>query len=457
MSAGGAAPPPPPLPRRRGPGLLLGAALIAAAASGAWAAGRGAPQRDEPGVNPHPVRLIRPAARPLSEMARIGRDLFFDPRLSRSGAQSCASCHSPAHAYGPPDGRSVQRGGPGGRDAGTRAVPSLRYADRVPPFGIGPDEVVEGGTARPRSPVRAAARPRKLAGTAAGAAAMVPRGGLFWDGRAGTLQRQAMGPLFNPVEMANRDTAAVADRLRRAYGARLAALVGRAAVANPRQLVDEALYAVARFEVEDPSFHPYSSKYDAYLGGRARLTAEEARGLAAFDDPARGNCAGCHPDRPAADGSPPLFTDFQYEALGVPRNAALRANRDPARYDLGLCGSQRTDLAREGAYCGMFRTPSLRNVATRRVFFHNGVYHRLAEVLDFYALRDARPGAVYPRGPDGRVDRFDDLPAKYRGNVDVTDPPFGRPAGAPSPLSEQDRRDIIAFLGTLTDGWREPR
>jgi cytochrome c peroxidase len=455
VSAGGATSP--PLPGRRRAALLLGAALIAAAATGAWAAGRGGPQPQEPGVNPHPARLVRPAARPLSEMARIGRDLFFDPGLSRSGTQSCASCHSPAHAYGPPDGRSVQRGGPGGREAGTRAVPSLRYADRVPPFGIGPDEAVEGGAARAHPPTPATRRPVKLAGTAAGAAPMVPRGGLFWDGRAGTLQSQAMGPLFNPMEMANRDTAAVAARIRRAYGARLAALVGRAAVENQRQVVDEAMYAVVRFEVEDPSFHPYSSKYDAYLEGRARLTAEEARGLAAFDDPARGNCAGCHPDRPAADGSPPLFTDFQYEALGVPRNAALRANRDPAHYDLGLCGPQRTDLAADRGYCGMFRTPSLRNVATRRVFFHNGVYHRPMDVLDFYALRDVRPGAIYPRAPDGRVERFDDLPAADRGNVDVTDPPFGRRAGAPSLLSERDRRDIIAFLETLTDGWRAPR
>ncbi len=246
-------------------------------------------------------------------------------------------------------------------------------------------------------------------------------------------------------------------RLRRVYGARLAALVGPGAVANPRQLVYEAMYAVVRFEIEDPSFHPYSSKYDAYLEGRARLSAEEARGLAAFENPARGNCAGCHPDRPAG-GRPPMFTDFQYEALGVPRNAALARHAGPATaYDLGLCGPTRRDLASQTGTCGMFRTPSLRNVATRRVFFHNGVYHRLEDVLAFYALRDTRPEAVYPRDAHGRVERFDDLPAADRGNVDVTDAPFGRRPGEASPLTAQDRRDIIAFLRTLTDGYLEAR
>jgi len=404
-----------------------------------------------PGTNPEPVRLVRPAVRPLSEMARIGRDLFFDPRVSASGRLSCAGCHDPARAYGPPDDRAAPLGGLGGRDEGRRAVPSLRYVDRVPTFGIGPDEVVEGA-ASPVSLARPGAPPRKVAGAGA-AAALVPAGGLFWDGRAGSLQLQAMGPLFDPAEMANRDTAALARRLRAAYGSRLAALIGAPAVEDPRRLVYEAAYAVVRFELEDPSFHPYSSKYDAYLEGRARLTAAEARGLAAFDDPARGNCAACHLDRPDAAGRPPVFTDFQYEALGVPRNAALPANRDTGSYDLGLCGPARTDLARERQYCGMFRTPSLRNVATRGVFFHNGRYHRLEDVLAFYALRDTKPDSVYPRAADGRLRRFDDLPPADTANVDVADRPFGARPGAGSPLGAQDRRDIIAFLRTLTDGY----
>ena len=101
----------------------------------------------------------------------------------------------------------------------------------------------------------------------------------------------------------------------------------------------------------------------------------------------------------------------------------------------------------------MFRTPSLRNVATRRAFFHNGVYHSLAEVLAFYALREVHPELIYPRGADGTVEKYDDLPPGYRGNVDTVDAPFDRRPGDPPPLSPRERDDVIAFLRTLTDGY----
>ncbi len=211
--------------------------------------------------------------------------------------------------------------------------------------------------------------------------------------------------------------------------------------------------AVSRFQIEDSTFHPFTSKYDYYLEGRAALTDAEWRGLQAFDDPERGNCAACHLDRPGPDGSPPLFTDYEYEALGVPRNDSLAANRDPRYFDLGLCGPVRTDLADHAEYCGMFRTPTLRNVATRQVFFHNGVYRSLEDVLRFYNLRATAPESIYPRDATGAVRRFDDLPPGDRRNVDTIDPPFDRLIGASPPLSVADQRDIVAFLKTLTDDW----
>lgn len=434
--------------------------VVVAALLGSVALSHGvhtSPRALRPGTSPHPVHLVRPSAAPLSPVARLGRALFFDSSLSASGRMACASCHRPDHAYGPPDGRAVQPGGPTLHTQGHRAVPSLRYLGRVPPFGVGPEqgEGAEAANGMPAPPIGAAgARARKTAGATGAVPQQVPRGGLFWDGRAGTLEQQAMAPLFNPVEMANAGVAPVAARLRGSYGARLAALFGAGAIADPGRLVDEAMFAIARFEVEDPSFHPYSSKYDAYLEGKAQLSPEEARGLAAFEDPARGNCAACHLDRPGPDGQPPAFTDYEYEALGVPRNGALADNRDPRYFDLGLCGPIRTDLAAQPNTCGMFRTPSLRNVATRRVFFHNGVYHSLRQVLAFYDFRDVAPERIYPRGPDGRVERFDDVPAPYRANVDTADPPFGRHCGEAPPMSAQDMRAIIAFLKTLTDGYR---
>ncbi len=136
----------------------------------------------------------------------------------------------------------------------------------------------------------------------------------------------------------------------------------------------------------------------------------------------------------------------------MPRNRRLGVNRDPQYYDLGLCGPLRRDLADKREYCGMFRTPSLRNVATRHVFFHNGVYHRLIDVLDFYAARDTDPKRFYPRGADGKLQKFDDLPPAYQANVEHG-APFDRHAGDAPALAPEDVADLLAFLETLTDGY----
>jgi len=96
------------------------------------------------------------------------------------------------------------------------------------------------------------------------------------------------------------------------------------------------------------------------------LSVQELRGLAAFNDPEKGNCARCHPSA-LHKGAFPQFTDFGFAAIGAPRNAAIPANADRGYYDLGVCGPLRTDLKDRHEYCGLFRTPSLRNAARRRV------------------------------------------------------------------------------------------
>ena len=410
------------------------------------------------GENPYPVRLVRPPASALSALAQLGRQIFFDPSLSSSGRLSCASCHSPDHDYGPPGAASVMDGGPTLSRQGVRAVPSLMYLERQPNFSIGPDDA-ENETvslAQMAALGGSAVRQQKTAqDTALTAANVVPQGGLFWDGRADTLQAQAMIPLLNPVEMDGGSVDAEAARLRHAdYSGRFMPLFGPSIIDEPRWLVAEALSAVARYEVEAPSFHPYTSKFDYWLEGKTRLSPTELRGFLLFNDPLKANCGGCHLDQPSADGLPPLFTDHQFEALGVPRNRALAENRDPAHFDLGICGPYRTDLQAETQYCGMFLTPSLRNVATRHVFFHNGVYHTLQQVLDFYDFRDTEPQRIYPRKADGSVAKLDDLPPQYQANLDVTDPPFDRKPGDKPAMSPQDESDIIAFLKTLTDGYK---
>jgi cytochrome c peroxidase len=429
-----------------GAGLLAGAFALAHPAASLVA-----------GENPHPVQLVRPPAKPLSAMAELGRLIFFDTTLSSSGQMSCASCHSPQHAYGPPDPSAIMRGGPHLSRQGVRTVPSLMYLERQPAFSIGPDnEENENVDLTQRIALsRAAPRATKTASQPAAAAAnLVPQGGLFWDGRADTLQDQALVPLLNLLEMDGGSVERIAGKLRQApYAARFAQLFGASVFAEARRAVAEALFAVGRYQIEDASFHPYSSKFDFWLEGKARLTASELRGYLLFNDPAKANCAGCHVDRVSRDGLPPLFTDHQYEALGVPRNPALGVNRDLAYFDLGICGPYRADMARQTQYCGMFATPSLRNVATRHAFFHNGVFASLQQVLDFYNFRDTEPQKTYPRRADGSLARFNDLPPQFHGNIDVTDPPFDRKRGETPAMTALDEADIIAFLRTLTDGY----
>jgi cytochrome c peroxidase len=152
------------------------------------------------------------------------------------------------------------------------------------------------------------------------------------------------------------------------------------------------------------------------------------------------------------DGKPPAFTDFDYVNVGVPRNRKLAANADPNYYDLGLCGPYRADLASHREYCGFFRSPTVRNVALRDTFFHNGVFTSLREVINFYNERDLHPEKYYSRNADGSVHRYDDIPPGFPDNVDH-DPPLDRKPGAAPALSEQDIDDLIAFLNTLTDGY----
>jgi cytochrome c peroxidase len=373
------------------------------------------------------------ARRQAQALAALGRALFADPRLSASGRLACASCHSPDHAFGPPNALAVQIGGSDMRQPGRRAVPSLRYLQSVPQFtehlfesDDEADESIDNG----------------------------PSGGLTWDGRVDTAHAQARIPLLSPIEMGNGSPDEVVSRaLAAGYGPTLATICGSGVPGDREALFRALLEAFEAYEQDWRSFYPYSSKYDFYLAGRATRTRREARGLRLFEDPAKGNCASCHVSKRAADGTPPQFTDYGMVALGVPRNPEIPANADPAYYDLGLCGPLRTDFRRRAAYCGLFRTPSLRNVATRRVFFHNGAMHSLRDAVAFYATRDTDPDRWYPKRPDGSIASYDDLPRPYRTNLHKG-PPFGGKPGGKAALNDEEIDAIVTFLQTLTDGWQ---
>ena len=363
-----------------------------------------------------------PAEVELSAPAALGRKIFKDESLSASGRQACASCHAEANAHSPANALDAQLGGALLNLQGGRSAPSMRYLAANTAFHFDTE-----GT---------------------------PTGGFFWDGRAGSLQAQAAEPFLNPVEMANTSPADVVDRLSRAaYADEFKAVFGSDIFTRPHDAYGRITLALQQYQREDVDFRPFSSKYDEFLRGKLPLSDAELRGLALFNDPAKGNCAACHPSARAADGSHPLFTDFSYDNLGVPRNPALARNADPAFFDLGLCARPDGALAARTDLCGAFKVPSLRNVALRHVFFHNGRFKSLKEALTFYVQRDTNPEKWYPIRPDGTVDKFDDLPPAFHANVNTSEAPYNRKPGDAPALGDAEIDDLITFLQTLSDGF----
>ncbi|GBQ67348.1 cytochrome c peroxidase [Ameyamaea chiangmaiensis NBRC 103196] len=375
----------------------------------------------------------RAAAVALSPRAELGKALFRDPVLSASGRMSCASCHDPANHYAPSNDFAVQRGGLDGHLSGVRAVPTLTYKDEVPDFDIALENPDGSQSA--------------------------PGGGHDWDGRKPDIAAQSLVPLLQSFEMANKDAAELVDRVRGIprYRDRFTAVFGADIFGRTDRAFGAIGLALQAYQHEDASFHAYTSQYDYYTRGLATLTPAQARGMALFNDPERANCAACHTAGvgPGAGGSMSSgqFTDFFFRALGVPRNDTIDY-RPYGGYDMGLCGPLRTDLtparaAGNAQFCGLFITPTLRNVASRHVFFHNGRFTRLRDAVAFYFTRDITPRRWYAKAP-----RYNDLPPALRTNVDHADMPFtNQKPGARPVANDRDIDDIVAFLGTLTDGY----
>lgn len=358
----------------------------------------------------------------LSAQAALGMKIFNDVSLSASGRQSCATCHVDSAGHAQDNALPAQLGGADLSLQGSRVSPSIRYLAFAPPFFVD-----SGGT---------------------------PSGGLFWDGRASSLADQAGRPFLNPVEMALASEADLVARLAKAsYAVEFRQVFGADILERTHDAFESVKLALQQFQREDRGLRPFSSKYDEFLRGNAVLSDQEARGLALFNDTAKGNCASCHPSAIERDGSFPLFTNFTYHALGIPRNAQLEANADPAHFDLGLCAREGGDLLARTDLCGAFKVPSLRNVSLRQALFHNGRFKRLDDAVGFYAERDTDPAKFYPRKADGGIDTFDDLPEAYKGNVTRGEAPYDRRVGQAPALSRPEVDDVVAFLKTLTDGW----
>jgi cytochrome c peroxidase len=340
----------------------------------------------------------------LSTKEYLGKLLFFEKSLSTPPGQDCSFCHSPDRAFADPDTElPVSKGARPGM-YGNRNDMTVSYSAYVPPLHF---EEEEG----------------------------IWEGGLFWDGRANTLAEQAQGPPLNPLEMANADTLAIAGKLRALSYSRLFTKVyGSDALSTPAKAFINMSDAIASYE-KTADVSPFSSKFDHWLRGEADLTEQELNGLTLFVAENKGNCAACHPNTPEEDGSPALFTDFTYDNLGTPRNPenpfyTLSSEYNPdgfAFIDLGL-GKTVNDPAQNGK----FRVPTLRNVVLTPPYMHNGVFKTLFSVVAFYNTRDV---AEWPLPEVSENVNREEL-----GNLGLTN---------------QEIEDLIAFLNTLTDGWKE--
>jgi cytochrome c peroxidase len=403
--------------------VVAGACLLAAFAMLVFAK-RGMAPVSSPGlaVGTLPVKEPSKGGAGPADRARIelGRKIFSDLGMSEPAGTSCASCHDPSRAYAGNNGSTngVARGSRPGHFA-KRNTPSALYLRAVKRFHFHWEEDMP--------------LPDAFAG-------------FFWDGRASSIAELTRQPLLNPDEMNNHDAAQIAAKVKVSpYADDFARAFGPsfddadAVLANVGKAIEAFL--------SSDEMSPYTSKYDDVLRGRAHFTELETRGLALFKDREKGNCRSCHKfDDGVSDPSRSLFTDYGFEVVGIPRNRELPATADSEYADLGLCKSPTAPApAKEERFCGAFRTPSLRNVAVRSRFMHNGAFASLRDVVKFYATRDADPKRWYPQA------KFDDLPAQYRRYVNTNKVPYSTSAGDKPRLDDGDVDAILAFLGTLTD------
>lgn len=370
----------------------------------------------------------------LSDIQRLGQRLFEDANLSEPRGMSCQSCHDPKHAFQGNNGSPVAAVALGSRPGnfGTRKVPTAMYKSFSPPFGFYKD--VDDGKE-----------------------VMEAKGGQFWDGRADSLAEQALGPLVNPVEMNNPSLDAVVAKVKDGdYADLVKTVYGPDVFADPKKAATQLGEAIAAFEASE-RFAPFSSKFDDYLRGKAKLTWEETLGFDLFINPKKGNCIACHAGKmDSKDPTDWIFTDFTYDSLGAPRNTAIPANADPANFDLGLCKQPGIEavLPKEvplASLCGAFKVPTLRNVAVVGPYFHNGSIKTMRDAVAFYNTRDTSPWTWYPRLTTGEADKFDDLPGGYKANVNVKEVPYDRRLGGKPRLTDREIDALVAFLKTLTD------
>lgn len=373
----------------------------------------------------------------LTAQERLGKAIFFDKNLSMKRNQSCSSCHDPAWGWSGPNSEinaagSVYEGSVRG-EFGNRKPTTAAYATLSPIFHTeteGNDTLFIGGN--------------------------------FWDGRATGEQLgnpaadQAQGPFLNAVEQALPTPDDVVARVCVSdYASLFKQVWGVSACAptNVEQAYDFVALSIAAFE-SSAEVNAFTSKYDYYLAGLARLTQQEARGLVLFQS--RALCSNCHPLDRGTNGEPPLFTDFTYDNLGIPPNPANPVYiGNPTFIDPGLGGflatrPEHASFAQPSN--GMHKVPTLRNVDKRphpgsvKAYGHNGYFKTLEGVVHFYNTRDVLPRCPAPY-TEAEALAHNCWPApEVADNVNMEE--LGN-----LQLSQTEEEAIVAFLKTLSDGY----
>lgn len=353
----------------------------------------------------------------LTPKEELGRALFFDQNLSLNRNQSCATCHAPEVGWTGPTSEINAHG----------AV----YEGSIPG---------EFGDRKPPTAAYAGDSPILYYNARAGAWV----GGMFWDGRAtgwtlgDPLAEQALGPFLNPKEQALPDAATVVGLVQTSSYAGLFA--DQCTSSDTNELYNCIGRAIAAYE-RSPEVSPFTSKYDYWLQGKAKLTAQEHLGRALFQG--KGKCSACH----IMKGKEPLFTDFTYDNLGIPKNPENPATiADPGWADPGLGGFLKSANYEENVYAiewGKHKVPTLRNVAlapagTVKAFGHNGYFKSLEEIVHFYNTRDV-PGAGWEGEPWPIPEVAANVNTAEMGDLG---------------LSPREEAAIVAFMKTLSDGYQ---
>ncbi len=394
--------------------------------------------------------LTAATAAALNDTEQLGKNIFSDKKLSIDKNQACAACHSPQVGFTGPDSiinvmGSVYEGSIAGR-FGNRKPPAAAYAGDSP--------VMNNSTG-------------------------MWIGGMFWDGRAtgwtlgDPLAEQAKGPFLNPMEQGLPDSACVvyrviksdySDLYKQVWGNDSFSVIwpmdvnktcskepGQVNLSSEDRNITDTAYnniamSIAAYERSN-EVSPFSSKYDYYLKGNATLTKKEMRGLELFNNSTTARCVNCH--------VPPLFTDFSYHNLGVPKNPmnpfyyeyrwnGMGGGIDWIDYGLGgfLNTTQYSQSVEENN--GKHKVPTLRNVDKKphksfiKAYGHNGYFKSLEEIVHFYNTRDV-PGAGWKGEPWPPAEVSVNVNKVEMGNLSLT---------------QQDESDIVAFLKTLSDGYK---